>query len=113
MPRHYSPQVELEVSSHVDTILYVPIYHIMLDQNHVILYCNDMGAFYHTAMSPTQFYPFENVINVYHNGRGEPIQLEDDHKNCYTVVPGYELETYTWESLPIELHMVRAMAAHF
>ena len=84
----------------------------MLDQSHVILYCNDMGVYYCTTMSPTQLYPFENVINVYHNTNGELVKLEDDHKNNYTVVPSYELETYTWESLPIELHLVRAIAAH-
>ena len=72
-----------------------------------------MGVYYRKTMSPTQFYPFENVINVYHNTKGELVKLEDDHKNNYTMVPGYELETYTWESLPIELHLVRATAAHF
>ena len=45
MPRHYSPQIELEVSSPIETISYVPMYIIMLDQNHVILYRNDMGVF--------------------------------------------------------------------
>ena len=25
----------------------------------------------------------------------------------------YELETYTWESLPVEMHLVRATVAHF
>ena len=54
-----------------------------------------MGVFYHTTISPTQFNTFENVINVYHNAKGEPIILEDDHKNCYIVVPEYELGTYT------------------
>ena len=52
-------------------------------------------------------------INVHHNARGEPIKLEDDLKNCYTVVPGYELGTYTWESIPIDLHIVQATAEHF
>ena len=50
---------------------------------------------------------------MHHNARGEPIKLEDDLKNCYTVVPGYELGTYTWESIPIDLHIVRATAEHF
>ena len=45
---------------------------------------------------------------MHHNARGEPIKLEDDLKNCYTVVPGYQLGTYTWESIPIDLHLVRA-----
>ena len=63
----------------------------------MILYRNDMGVYYRTNMSPTQFYPFENVINVHHNARGESIKFEDDLKNCYTVVPRYELGTYTWE----------------
>ena len=72
-----------------------------------------MGVFYQTNMSPTQFYPFENVINVHHNARGEPIKLEDDLKNCYIVVPWYELGTYTWESIPIDMHLVKATAAHF
>ena len=85
----------------------------MLDQSHVIIYRNDMGVFYRTTMSPTQFYPIENVINVYHNARGEPIKLEDDLKNCYTLVLGYEVGTYTWESLPIKMHLLWAMAAHF
>ena len=64
-------------------------------------------------MSPTQFYPFENVINVYHNSKGEPVKLEDDHKNSYTVVRGYELETYTWGSLLVGLHLVHTTIAHF
>ena len=113
MPMHYGTSMELEVSSHGHTISYVPVYHIMLDQSRVILYRNDMGAYYRTNMSPTQFYPFENVINVHHNARGEPIKLEDDLKNCYTVVLGYELGTYTWESIPIDLHFVRATTKHF
>ena len=53
MPRHYNPQIEPEVSSHGDTISYVPVYCVMLDQSHVILYRNDMGVFYRTNMSPT------------------------------------------------------------
>ena len=64
-------------------------------------------------MSPKQFYPFENVINVHHNARGEPIKLEDDLKNYYTILPGYKLGTYTWESIPIDMHLVRATTAHF
>ena len=64
-------------------------------------------------MSLTQFYPFENVINVYHNSKGESVKLEDDHKNIYMVVPIYELDTRTWESISIELHLVRATATHF
>ena len=59
----------------------------MLDESHVIFYRNDMGVYYRTNMSPTQFYPFENVINVHHNARGEPIKLGDDLKIFYTVVP--------------------------
>ena len=55
---HYNPQIEREVSSHGNTISYVPVYHIMLAQIHVILYRNDMGVYYRTNMSPTQFYPF-------------------------------------------------------
>ena len=78
MPTHYSTPAEPEVSSHGYTISYVPVYRIMLDQNHIILYRNDMGVYYRTNMSPTQFYPFDNVINVHHNARGEPIKLEDD-----------------------------------
>ena len=113
MPRHYSPQIEPNVSSPIDTLSYVHIYRIMLDQSHVILYWNDMGVFYCTIMSPTQFHPFENVINVYHNSKGEPMKLEYDHKNSYPIVSGYELETYTWELLPIELHWVCATIAHF
>ena len=113
MPRHYNPQIEPEVSSPPDTLSYVPVYRIMLDQSHVILYRNNMGVFYCTTMSPTQFYTFENVINVYHNERGEQIKLEDDLKKCYMVVLRYELGTYTWESLPIEMHLVWAMVAHF
>ena len=50
---------------------------------------------------------------MHHNARGEPIKLEDELKNYYTVVPGYELGTYTWESNPIDLHIVRATAEHF
>ena len=39
--------------------------------------------------------------------------MEDNLKNCYTVVPGYELGTYTWESIPIDMHLVHATATHF
>ena len=78
----------------------------MLDQSHVILYRNDMGVFYWSNMSPTWFYPSENVVYVHHNARGEPVKLEDELKNYYTVVPGYELGTYTWESIPIDMHLV-------
>ena len=39
--------------------------------------------------------------------------MEDDLKNCYIVVPGYKLGTYTWKSIPIDLHLVRATVAHF
>ena len=39
--------------------------------------------------------------------------MEDDLRNYYTIVPGYELGTYTWESLPVEMHWVQATAAHF
>ena len=113
MPMHYSTPMEPVVSSHGHTISYVPVYRIMLDQSHVMLYRNDMGVYYRTNMSPTQFYPFENVINVHRNARGDPIKLEDDQKNSYTVVPGYELGTYTWESIPIDLHIVRATTEHF
>ena len=88
------------------------MYCVMLDQSHVILYRNDMGVYYRTNMSPTQFYPFENVINVHHNARGEPINLEYDLKNCYIVVSGYELGTYAWDSIPIDLHIGRALAEH-
>ena len=85
----------------------------MIDQNHVILYRNDMGVHYKTMTLPTQFYPFDNVINVYHNSKGEPIKLEDDQGNRYTIISRNELETYTWESIPVELHPVRATLAHF
>ena len=50
---------------------------------------------------------------MHHNARGEPVKLEDYLRNCHTVVPGYKLGTYTWESIPIDTHLVRAMAAHF
>ena len=49
---------------------------------------------------------------MHHDARGKPIKLEDDLKNCYTVVPGYKLGTYTWELIPIDMHLVQAMAAH-
>ena len=39
--------------------------------------------------------------------------MEDDLKNCYIVVPRYKLGTYTGESIPIDMHLVRATAAHF
>ena len=85
----------------------------MIDQNHVILYQNDMGVFYCTMMSPTQIYLFENVINIYHNSKEEPMILEDDHKNKYTIVTRYELESHTWESISIELQLVHATSTHF
>ena len=72
-----------------------------------------MGVFYCTIMSPTQIYPFENVINVYHNSKGEPVKLEDGQKNKYTIVPRYELETCTWDSIQVELHLVYAALTHF
>ena len=59
-----------------------------------------MGLYYKTLASPTQFYPFENVINVYHNE--DPIVLEDDHRNRYTIVIRNELDTYTWEGILVE-----------
>ena len=63
--------------------------------------------------SPTQFYPFENVINVYQNLQGDPIALEDDHRNRFTIVTCEELGTYTREGKPMEVNIVRATSTHY
>ena len=75
--------VEPEVSSKptISNVSSVLVMQILIDQEHIVLYKNHVGVYYKTPASPTQFYPFENVINVYHNLQGHPIVLEDDHKN--------------------------------
>lgn len=76
-----------------------------------MLYCfyrNHVGLIYSTPAYPTQFYPFENIINVYSNLSGNPIVLEDDYRNKFRIVNRDEIATYTWEGILIQHNATRA-----
>ena len=85
----------------------------MIDQKYTILYQNSVGLFYSTPMSPTHLYPFENLIKVHHDIRGNTISLEDDHANQYRIVHKAKLETYTWRTIPITIHAKVATTIHY
>lgn len=73
----------------------------MIDQEHAILYRNSVGRFYSSLLLPTQIYPFENLIKVYHDMDKNALSLEDDYTNRFRIVHRVELETYTWKGVPV------------
>ena len=105
------PIGEPEVSS-APNVSCVPVARILSDQEHVVLYRNHVGLIYSTPASPTQFYPFKNIINVYSNLHGNPIVLEDDYRNIFHIVGRDEISAYTWEGVPIQHNAVRANFAN-
>ena len=89
------------------------IQRIMIDQEYAILYRNSMGLFYSTPMSPTHFYPFENLIKVHHHIRGNTISLEDNHVDHYRIVHIAKLETYTCKKILVSIHVEVATTTHY
>ena len=105
MPKE-DPIGEPEVSF-APNVKCVQVVQVMVDQEHIILYRNHVGLFYCTPSYPTQFYPFENVINVYQNLHGNPILLEDNHKNQFAIVTRDEMNTYIGEGIHVQYHVKR------
>lgn len=114
-PPKFTRDWEPEVSSRPEhlNVSFVHVVHIMIDQEHTILYRNHIELFKSTLTTPTRIYPFKNLIKLYHDGNGNTLSLEDDFANKYRTVHQEELDTYSCWGVPILFHAKVATTAYF
>ena len=106
---------EAEVSSKSvpNSLSFVPVVRIMIDQENVALYRNRIGLFYSCVLDSTKFCPLENTISVSHDMHDNTVVLKDDHGNHFRIANKEELNTYTWKGIVVLLNVEVATSAHF